>query len=66
MLLLGQMPVSEILFMQATLVTVSMPPSLLCICEVCECACVCVYMNVLQFAPLYPHSAAVPQRTLVK
>lgn len=48
--------------------------TLVCVCE-CVCpplwrcelhACVCVYMNVPQFTPLHPHSAAVPPRTLVK
>ncbi|MED6250887.1 hypothetical protein ATANTOWER_014147 [Ataeniobius toweri] len=58
-----QMPVSEILYMQAALDPVCIPPPCLCIWEVCS---VCVYMNVPQFAPLYPHSAAVPRRTLVK
>lgn len=45
--------------------SVCAPPPL-CICELCACVCVCVYMNVPQFTPLHPHSAAVPQRTLVK
>lgn len=58
------MPVSEMLYTLAALAAVCVPPPLLCICEVREC--VCVYMNVPQFAPLYPHSAAVPQRTLVE
>lgn len=47
--------------------TVCLPPPL-SFSEVCAClcVCVCVYMNVPQFTPLHPHSAAVPQRTLVK
>lgn len=59
---LSQMPVGKILYMLASPATARVPPPLLCICEVC----VRVYMNVPQFAPLHPHSAAVPQRTLVK
>lgn len=60
--LLSQMPVSKILYMLASPATACAPPPLLCISEVC----VRVYMNVPQFTPLHPHSAAVPQRTLVK
>ena len=64
------MPVSKL----ASRAAACVPPPLLCICEmctcvyvcVCVCVCVCVYMNVPQFTPLHPHSAAVPQRTLVK
>jgi len=35
-----QIPVSEILYMLATLAPVCVPPPLLCICEVCKCVCV--------------------------